>query len=84
MHVTILILKFGAFTAAKYGSKLVKPRGSIVFTTSIANLRPGSGWSLGASICGAMEGLTRALAVEFAPIRVNGCRNEFMDRYVSR
>ncbi|MGA3302337.1 MAG: SDR family oxidoreductase [Methylovirgula sp.] len=28
-------------------------------------------WSLGASICAAMEGLTRALAVELAPIRVN-------------
>jgi NAD(P)-dependent dehydrogenase (short-subunit alcohol dehydrogenase family) len=26
---------------------------------------------LGASICSAMEGLTRALAVELAPIRVN-------------
>jgi NAD(P)-dependent dehydrogenase (short-subunit alcohol dehydrogenase family) len=28
-------------------------------------------FALGASICAAMEGLTRALAVELAPIRVN-------------
>ena len=34
-------------------------------------MRPHPGWSLGASICAAMEGLTRALAVELAPIRVN-------------
>jgi NAD(P)-dependent dehydrogenase (short-subunit alcohol dehydrogenase family) len=33
--------------------------------------RPHAGWALGASICSAMEGLTRALAVELAPIRVN-------------
>lgn len=62
---------WGALMAAKYGSKSIRPGGSIVFTTGIANLRPGGGWSLGASICGAMEGLTRALAVELSPIRVN-------------
>jgi NAD(P)-dependent dehydrogenase (short-subunit alcohol dehydrogenase family) len=28
-------------------------------------------WAVGASICGAMESLTRALAVELAPVRVN-------------
>ena len=34
-------------------------------------MRPHPGWSLGASICAAMERSTRALAVELAPIRVN-------------
>jgi NAD(P)-dependent dehydrogenase (short-subunit alcohol dehydrogenase family) len=45
--------------------------GSIVFTSGVAGQRPQAGWTLGASICAAMEGLTRALAVELAPIRVN-------------
>jgi NAD(P)-dependent dehydrogenase (short-subunit alcohol dehydrogenase family) len=62
---------WGAFTAAKYGSANIRPGGSIVFTSGIAGQRPRSGWALGASICSAMEGLTRALAIELAPIRVN-------------
>jgi NAD(P)-dependent dehydrogenase (short-subunit alcohol dehydrogenase family) len=32
---------------------------------------PRTGWTLPASICGALEALTRALAVELAPLRVN-------------
>jgi NAD(P)-dependent dehydrogenase (short-subunit alcohol dehydrogenase family) len=62
---------WGAYTAAKHGSGSIRPGGSIVFTSGLAGARPHSGWSLGASICSAMEGLTRALAVELAPIRVN-------------
>jgi NAD(P)-dependent dehydrogenase (short-subunit alcohol dehydrogenase family) len=62
---------WGAYCAAKYGSGCIRKGGSIVFTSGIAGQRPQAGWSLGASICAAMEGLTRALAVELAPIRVN-------------
>jgi NAD(P)-dependent dehydrogenase (short-subunit alcohol dehydrogenase family) len=62
---------WGAFMAAKYGSGNIRPGGSIVFTSGIAGQRPRAGWALGASICSAMEGLTRALAVELAPVRVN-------------
>lgn len=62
---------WGAYMAAKYGSPNIRPGGSIVFTSGLAGTRPHAGWSLGASICMAMEGLTRALAVELAPIRVN-------------
>jgi NAD(P)-dependent dehydrogenase (short-subunit alcohol dehydrogenase family) len=57
--------------AAKYGSGGIRSGGSIVFTSGTAGARPRSGWSLGASVCAAMEGLTRALAIELAPIRVN-------------
>lgn len=39
--------------------------------SSAGNRSPGSGWAVAASICGAVESLTRALAVELAPIRVN-------------
>jgi NAD(P)-dependent dehydrogenase (short-subunit alcohol dehydrogenase family) len=62
---------WGALLAAKYGSDSIRTGGSIVFTSGIAAGRPRAGWALGASICAAMEGLTRALAVELAPIRVN-------------
>jgi NAD(P)-dependent dehydrogenase (short-subunit alcohol dehydrogenase family) len=62
---------WGAFMAAKYGSPHIRPGGSITLTNGVAGLRPRKGWTLAASICGAMEALTRALAVELAPIRVN-------------
>jgi NAD(P)-dependent dehydrogenase (short-subunit alcohol dehydrogenase family) len=62
---------WGAFAAAKYAAKLIRPGGSIVLTTGIASLRPRKGWAVAASICGAMDAFTRALAVELAPIRVN-------------
>ncbi len=62
---------WGAFFAAKYGAPNMRPGGSIVFTSGTAGRRPKAGWALGASICMAMEGLTRALAVELAPARVN-------------
>ena len=62
---------WGAYLAAKHGVGNIRPGGSIVFTSGLAGSRPHAGWALGASICAAMEGLTRALAVELAPIRVN-------------
>jgi NAD(P)-dependent dehydrogenase (short-subunit alcohol dehydrogenase family) len=62
---------WGAYLAAMYGSACIREGGSIVFTSGIAGQRPRKGWSVAASICSAMEGLTRALAVELAPIRVN-------------
>jgi NAD(P)-dependent dehydrogenase (short-subunit alcohol dehydrogenase family) len=62
---------WGAFMAAKYGSRGIRAGGSIVLTNGLAGLRPQKGWSVMASICGALEALTRALAIELAPIRVN-------------
>lgn len=62
---------WGAYLAAKYGAPSIREGGSIVFTSGVAGKRPRPGWSVAASICSAMEGLTRALAVELAPVRVN-------------
>ncbi len=62
---------FGAIAAVKYAAPHLRPGGSVVLTGGIASLRPRAGWTAGASICGAMEAFTRALAVELAPIRVN-------------
>lgn len=62
---------WGAVTAVKYGSPLIREKGSITLTSGIASRRPGTGWMLGASICGAMDAFCRAMAVELAPLRVN-------------
>jgi NAD(P)-dependent dehydrogenase (short-subunit alcohol dehydrogenase family) len=62
---------WGALTAVKYASVNIRKGGSIVLTTGIAGDRPQKGWVLAASVCGAVVSLTRALAVELAPLRVN-------------
>jgi NAD(P)-dependent dehydrogenase (short-subunit alcohol dehydrogenase family) len=62
---------WGAFSAAKHGAGRLRPGGSIVFTSGLAASKPHPGWAVASSICSAMEGLTRALAVELAPLRVN-------------
>ena len=62
---------FGALGAVHAAAPHLQPGGSITLTTGTAGRRPGPGWAVAASICGAVESLTRALAVELAPIRVN-------------
>jgi NAD(P)-dependent dehydrogenase (short-subunit alcohol dehydrogenase family) len=62
---------WSALATIKYGSPQIRKGGSIVLTTGVAGRRPHSGWVIAASVCGTIEALTRALAVELAPIRVN-------------
>jgi len=62
---------WGALMAVKYGSPNIRKGGSITLTTGTVGLRPWKGWTVAASITGAVDALTRALAVELAPIRVN-------------
>lgn len=66
---------FGAINVTKYFSPLIDPRsnGSIIFTSSLAAQRTGSKQSVYAASKAALEGLTRALAVELGVrnIRVN-------------
>jgi len=62
---------WAALAAVKYGSPHIRKEGSIVLTTGIAGQRPRKGWVIAASVCGTIEAMTRALAVELAPIRVN-------------
>jgi NAD(P)-dependent dehydrogenase (short-subunit alcohol dehydrogenase family) len=62
---------WGAYTSIKYAAPLIPSGGSISLISGTANARPGKGWSIASSICGAIEGLVRAMAVELAPIRVN-------------
>jgi len=62
---------WSALATVKYGSPQIRKGGSIVLTTGIAGQRPQSGWVIAASVCGTVDALTRALAMELAPIRVN-------------
>jgi NAD(P)-dependent dehydrogenase (short-subunit alcohol dehydrogenase family) len=62
---------FGALTAAQAAAPHLRPGGSITLTTGGALARPRPGWSVAVSVLGAVDALTRALAVELAPVRVN-------------
>jgi NAD(P)-dependent dehydrogenase (short-subunit alcohol dehydrogenase family) len=62
---------WGAFLALKYGAPSIRRGGSIVLTSGMASRRPAKGRSMISSVCGAAEALTRSLAVELAPLRVN-------------
>jgi NAD(P)-dependent dehydrogenase (short-subunit alcohol dehydrogenase family) len=62
---------FGALATVAAATPHIRAGGSITLTTGVAANRPRLGWSIGASVCGAVDALTRALAVELAPIRVN-------------
>jgi NAD(P)-dependent dehydrogenase (short-subunit alcohol dehydrogenase family) len=62
---------FGALTAAQAVAPHLRPGGSITLTTGGALARPRAGWSIAVSVLGAVDALTRALAVELAPVRVN-------------
>jgi len=65
---------FGALAAVRAALPHLRPGGSITLTTGTAGDRPAPGWSVASSICGAVESLTKALAVELAPIRVNAVK----------
>src|ERR1700676_5231707 len=62
---------WAALAAVKYGSPYIRKEGSVVLTTGIAGQRPHKGWVIAASVCGTIEALARALAIELAPTRVN-------------
>jgi NAD(P)-dependent dehydrogenase (short-subunit alcohol dehydrogenase family) len=62
---------WGTFLAVKYGARQIKKGGSIALSSGMASRRAAKGRSVVASVCGAVEALTRQLAVELAPIRVN-------------
>jgi len=62
---------FSALWAVHAAMPHLRPGGSITLTSGIVSQRPGPDLAVVASVCGAVESLTRALAVELAPIRVN-------------
>ncbi|NUR31553.1 MAG: SDR family oxidoreductase [Catenulispora sp.] len=65
---------WGAFLAAKYAAPRLRDGGSITFSSGVLAIRPMSGTAVTAGITGGVEALSRALAVELAPVRVNVVR----------
>jgi NAD(P)-dependent dehydrogenase (short-subunit alcohol dehydrogenase family) len=62
---------WGALKVAKHGAKTLRPGGSLTFTDGMIAHRPSRGSAVSSAMAGALEHLTRALAVELAPLRVN-------------
>ena len=62
---------WGQYFCAKYAVPQLNDGGSITFFSGIVSRKPMVGASAYAIIAGAMESLTRSLALELAPVRVN-------------
>lgn len=62
---------WGQYLAAKHGAPHIRKGGSITFFCGLAGQKPFMNFAVGCSINAALEGLTRALALELSPIRVN-------------
>lgn len=62
---------WGALAVIKQAQKIMSNGGSITLTDGMIAHRPTKGSALSTSMAGAVEHLTRGLAVELAPIRVN-------------
>lgn len=75
---------WGSVMAAKYGAPLIREGGSIILTTGAIGRRPRKGTAVIAAMASAIEGLTRSLAFELAPIRVNAvCAGTFRTNLLS-
>ena len=70
---TLFRVRFwGALAVAKHGAAHVAPGGSIILTNGMAAHRPQKGLAVATAMAGAVEHLVLGLAVELAPVRVNG------------
>jgi len=62
---------WGALAAAKHSDRTIAQDGSITLTSGMLAHRPTKGAPLVTAVAGAMEHLTRGLAIDLAPVRVN-------------
>jgi NAD(P)-dependent dehydrogenase (short-subunit alcohol dehydrogenase family) len=70
---------FGAWLCARYAAPRMPAGGSITFITGVAVVRPPRGAAMVTAAFAAIEGLTRALALELGPLRVNTIRPGYTD-----
>lgn len=77
---------WGAYAAARAAARAMPPGGSVTFSSGLYLQRPVPGAAAAIAILGAVEGLTRTLAVELAPmrLRVNAVRYGIVDTPLSR
>ena len=69
----------GSWTCARYGAPLIPAGGSITFVTGAAAVQPSGSAAMVTAAFAAVEGLSRALAVELGPVRVNTIRPGYTD-----
>jgi NAD(P)-dependent dehydrogenase (short-subunit alcohol dehydrogenase family) len=70
---TLFRVRFwGAAAVAKHAARCVPPGGSITLTNGMSAHRPEKGSAVSTGMAGSVEHLVLGLAVELAPIRVNG------------
>ncbi|MEY9835828.1 SDR family oxidoreductase [Streptacidiphilus sp. EB103A] len=65
---------WGAIAVAKHAAPRIRPGGSITLTSGTVGVRPVPGAALASAGSAATEGLTRGLALDLAPVRVNAVR----------
>ncbi len=70
---------FGSWLCARYATPRLRSPGSITFVTGGAVARPPAGGSMITAAFAALEALTRALAIELGPHRVNTIRPGYTD-----
>jgi NAD(P)-dependent dehydrogenase (short-subunit alcohol dehydrogenase family) len=70
-NATFTVRFWGALAAIKYSQGRIASTGSITLTDGVIAHRPRKGAALSTAMAGAIEHLTRALAVDIAPVRVN-------------
>jgi NAD(P)-dependent dehydrogenase (short-subunit alcohol dehydrogenase family) len=60
-----------ALHVVRHAAPRIRPGGSITLMSGTASQRPHAGGALDSAACAAIEGLTRALALELGPVRIN-------------
>ena len=70
-NATFTVRFWGALAAIKHAQGRISANGSITLTDGVIAHRPRKGAVLSTAMAGAIEHLTRALAVDLAPVRVN-------------
>lgn len=68
---TFTVRFWGALAAIKHAQGRISSNGSITITDGVIAHRPRKGAVLSTAMAGAIEHLTRALAVDLAPLRIN-------------
>ena len=63
---------WGAVAVAKHAAARIVAGGSLILTNGMAAHRPQKGLAIATAMAGAVEHLVHGLAVELAPVRVNG------------
>jgi NAD(P)-dependent dehydrogenase (short-subunit alcohol dehydrogenase family) len=69
----------GSWACARYAAPLMRAGGSITFVTGVAVVRPPGNAAMVTAAFAAIEALSRALALELGPLRVNTIRPGYTD-----